>query len=198
MIRPRHVLIGMGLAYVGLLAWGWLAVNGRGPAAWTRRDAAVWVAARDLPALWQLDSVDLVVAGDTVDKAVPDLAKLTGQHLSAPKRKGAPVSAADVGPLSVGTPLPGTVRFVFATRADNAPALALARPGERLAPCVASAGREGAPATWDCNAAPFTVIALHRTGAARDSLWAVMEAPTAEAAAGFTGASGRLLVRRPR
>jgi hypothetical protein len=191
---PSQVGFALGLVYVALLVGGVVAVRGRKAAPWTQTTAA-WVAARDLAAGTQLDSADLAAPGDTARLRLPDRTALIGRHLKTAKRKGAAVSAGDASPFAMGSPRPGTIRFVLATRGGDAPALALARPDDRLSSCVGVSAAVGAQPTWDCTAAPFTVVALHRPSRG-DSIWAVLEATNAEQAARFAGAASRLLIRR--
>ncbi|HSU17203.1 hypothetical protein [Longimicrobium sp.] len=197
MFTPRLAAWLLGAAYAVLLARAGIAVGRRGEAPWTRREPAEWTAARDLAALAQLDSADLAPPDDSARKKLPDRAALVGQHLVKPRRKGAPVTHVDVAPFSTGEPSPGTVRIVLAARADQSPALALARPGERLAPCIAAVAAANAPPAWDCRAAPFTVVALHRNSPRADSVWAVLESADDGLAARFAGATSRMLIRRP-
>jgi hypothetical protein len=112
------------------------------------------------------------------------------------RRKGAPVSTADLVPLSLGQPGPRRVRFALTARAGEVAMLELMRPGEQVTPCTGAAPVAGAPLQWTCDDAPFTVVALHRPVRAADSLWAVLEAADAVRAASFAGAANRLLVRR--
>lgn len=190
---PSRVAFILGLVYVALLVWGVVAVGGRKAAPWTRT-AAAWVAARDLAAGTQLDSADLAAPGDTTRLRLPDRKELLGRHLKAAKRKGAAVSAGDAAPFAVGSPRPGMIRFAFVTRSGDAPTLALAQPNDRLSSCVGVPTAAGAQPTWNCADTPFTVVALHRSRG--DSIWAVLEAASAEQAARFTGAASRLLIRR--
>src|SRR3954470_12843300 len=192
MFTPRAAAWTLAVLYVAAMVAALFAVGGRGAAPWTKRADAAWAAARDLAPPEQLDSADLVAPGDTAARKLPARATLVGRHLVHVRRKGAPVTAVDVAPFSVGTPRPRTVRFVLAARADQSPALALARPGEALSPCTAS---PATPPVWSCAGGPFTVVALHRT-AKGDSVWAVLESPDAELAARFSGATDRMLVRR--
>jgi hypothetical protein len=193
-MSPRAVAAAGLVLYAGLLAAGVFAVLRREPAAWTRREPMEWRAARDLPALAQVDSADLAAPRDTAGRVLPSRASLVGRHLAGPKRRGEPITRADVAPLRVGRPPQGKVRFVVAARAGDA--LVLAEPGEVLTPCIATAGAAGAPPAWDCAGAALTLVALHRR-AAGDSLWAVLDAATADGAARFAGAANRMLVRMP-
>jgi hypothetical protein len=206
MSTPRQAAWILGGLYALALLGSGVAVARRGAAPWTVRTKAEWVAARDLAPPEQLDSADLAAPidttrkhrrdraapGDTTRKDLPDRATLVGKHLVKPLRKGEPVTSVDVAPFSMGTPRAGTARFVLAARADQLPALALARPGEALSPCIAA----GTPPAWDCKGPPFTVVSLHRTARA-DSVWAVLESADADLAARFAAAPSRMLLRRP-
>ena len=194
-MKPSTVAAAAVAVYAALLAWGFVAVLRREPAAWTEPQRIDWLAARDLPERAQLDSADLAAPADTVGKVLPNRRRLVGRHLLRAVKRDEPIPTSQVAPLTVGTPARGKIRFVLSAHAGDA--LALAQPGEALTPCVSvAAAAAGAPVTWDCTGPPFTVVTLHRR-AAGDSLWAVLDADTPEQAARFVGAAGRLLVRRP-
>jgi hypothetical protein len=179
-------------AWLVLLGTGWYLVRTREAPAWKKPPAGHWVAARRLPAMAQLDSADLDRPSDAGGKVLPPRSSLVGRHLAGEKQKGNPITAVDLHPLAIASPAGGRVRFVLAARAGEVPVLALASPGDLLSPCL----RVGKPAGWSCSGAPFTIVALHRPSAARDSLWAVLDAASGEEAAAFMAAPTRILLRR--
>lgn len=197
MITPRRVAWAAVLVYAAALAVGWVAVEKRGAAAWTRREPAQWLAAHDLRAMEQVDSADLAAPSGVDASALPPQSALLGKHLSAPRARNAPITARNVAELRVGAPPTGAVRFVLAARPAEVPLVSLALPGDTLSACVANAPPAGASIAWDCAGPPFTVVAIHRPAAAAEALWAVLETRDEAQATRLTGAAHRLLIRRP-